>query len=127
MNVLTNPASTDTFPINGTDHLELYVGNAKQSAMYYMAALGFELVAYCGPETGVFDRVSYVLQQEKVRIVLTASLQPDTDIARHVSLHGDGVKVLALWVDDAEQAWRLAVERGAEPAFEPIKQKDQYG
>ena len=90
MEVLTKPASTasanDTFPINGTDHLEFYVGNAKQSAMYYMAALGFELVAYCGPETKVYDRVSYVLQQNKVRIVLTSSLHPDTEIANHVAL-----------------------------------------
>ncbi|MCB0545638.1 MAG: VOC family protein, partial [Saprospiraceae bacterium] len=98
----TAPAAGDTFPIKGTDHLELYVGNAKQSALYYQAAFGFELVAYCGPETGVRDRVSYVLQQNKIRLVLTSSLLPDTEIARHVALHGDGVKVLALWVNDAE-------------------------
>lgn len=127
MDVLTNTATTDTFPINGTDHLEFYVGNAKQSAMYYMAALGFELVAYCGPETKVYDRVSYVLQQNKVRIVLTASLQPDTEIARHVALHGDGVKVLALWVDDAEKSYRTALERGAESAFAPKTLRDEHG
>lgn len=119
--------ATDTFPINGTDHLELYVGNAKQSAMYYQAALGFELVAYCGPETGVRDRVSYVLQQNKIRIVLTASLQPDTEIARHVALHGDGVKVLALWVDDAESAYYTALKRGAESAFPPKTLRDEHG
>jgi 4-hydroxyphenylpyruvate dioxygenase len=142
MEVLTKPApatapatatatatapATDTFPINGTDHLELYVGNAKQSATYYMAALGFELVAYAGPETGVRDRVSYVLQQNKIRIVLTASLLPDTEIARHVALHGDGVKVLALWVDDAAGAYKTALERGAESAFAPKTLRDDNG
>ncbi len=123
----SSPLASDSFPINGTDHLELYVGNAKQSAMYYMAALGFELVAYCGPETGVRDRVSYVLQQNKIRIVLTASLLPDTEIARHVALHGDGVKVLALWVDDAESAYYTALKRGAESAFAPKNLRDEHG
>jgi 4-hydroxyphenylpyruvate dioxygenase len=127
----TAPAATtqptDTFPINGTDHLEFYVGNAKQSALYYQAAFGFEWVAYLGPETGVRDRVSYVLQQDKIRLVLTAALSPDHEIARHVALHGDGVKVLALWVDDAEQAYRTALERGAESAFPPQRQQDDQG
>lgn len=118
---------TDDFPINGTDHIEFYVGNAKQSAMYYQAAWGFRLVAYMGPETGVRDRVSYVLQQDKIRIVLTAALQPDHEIARHVAEHGDGVKVLALWVDDAQKAWETAVERGAENAFEPHTLRDADG
>jgi 4-hydroxyphenylpyruvate dioxygenase len=131
MDVLTKPAATafatDTFPINGTDHLEFYVGNAKQSAMYYQAALGFEMVAYCGPETKVFDRVSYVMQQNKVRIVLTASLLPDTEIAQHVAKHGDGVKVLALWVDDAERAYFTAIERGATSAFAPKTLRDEQG
>ncbi len=119
--------STDSFPINGTDHLEFYVGNAKQSSMYYQAALGFELVAYAGPETGVRDRVSYVLQQNKIRIVLTSSLMPGTEIARHVSDHGDGVKVLALWVDDAVKAYETALSRGAESAFAPKTIKDDEG
>ncbi|GAB4498201.1 MAG: 4-hydroxyphenylpyruvate dioxygenase [Saprospiraceae bacterium] len=133
MEVLTKTAPAtaasagDSFPINGTDHLEFYVGNAKQSATYYMAALGFELVAYCGPETGVRDRASYVLQQGKIRIVLTTSLQPDTEIARHVALHGDGVKVLALWVDDAESAYYTALKRGAESAFPPKTLRDEHG
>lgn len=130
MDVLTKPApatTSDTFPINGTDHLEFYVGNAKQSAMYYMAALGFKLVAYSGPETKVYDRVSYVLQQNKVRIVLTSSLMPGTEIAEHVALHGDGVKVLALWVDDAEKAYYTAIERGAESAFAPKTLRDEHG
>jgi len=133
MDTLTNPTSTiatnlqDAFPLRGTDHLEFYVGNAKQSAMYYQAALGFEWVAYLGPETGVRDRVSYVLQQNKVRIVLTASLMPDSEISRHVSLHGDGVKVLALWVDDAEQSYYTALSRGAESAFAPKTLRDEHG
>ncbi len=135
MNVLTAPATatasatanSDSFPINGTDHLEFYVGNAKQSAMYYQAALGFEIVAYAGPETGVRDRVSYVLQQDKIRIVLTASLLPGTEIAEHVAEHGDGVKVLALWVDDAEQAFYTALSRGAEAAFAPKTLRNDDG
>jgi 4-hydroxyphenylpyruvate dioxygenase len=123
----TNALQTDDFPLNGTDHLEFYVGNAKQSAMYYQAALGFELVAYCGPETGIRDRVSYVLQQNKVRVLLTSSLNPDSEIAKHVEWHGDGVKVLALWVDDAERAYYTALERGATSAFAPRRERDEEG
>lgn len=117
----------DTFPINGTDHVEFYVGNAKQSAMYYQAAWGYKLVAYRGPETGVYDRVSYVLQQNKLRLVLTSALDGDHEIAKHVALHGDGVKVLALWVDDARKAYELSTERGAESAFEPMEMEDDHG
>jgi 4-hydroxyphenylpyruvate dioxygenase len=117
----------DTFPINGTDHIEFYVGNAKQAAMYYQTAFGFQLVAYRGPETGTRDQVSYVLQQDKIRFVLTSALSPEHDIAHHVYQHGDGVKVLALWVDDAENAYNIAVERGAESAFAPKIQKDEHG
>ncbi len=117
----------DTFPILGTDYIEFYVGNAKQSAMYYQAAFGYELVAYRGPETGVKDRVSYLLQQGKIRLMLTAALSPEHEIAQHVKLHGDGVKVLALWVEDAKDAYEKAVERGAEPAFEPYTQEDEDG
>ena len=124
----TQPATnTDTFPINGTDHLEFYVGNAKQSALYYQAALGFQWVAYSGPETGNRERVSYVLQQDKIRIVLSSALSPDHEIAKHVAEHGDGVKVLALWVDDAENAYNLAIERGAESAFPPKRSNDEHG
>ncbi len=117
----------DTFPINGTDHIEFYVGNAKQSAMYYQAAFGYQLMAYMGPETGVRDRCSYVLQQNKIRLVLTSALSPDHEIARHVALHGDGVKVLALWVDDAEKAYHTALERGAVSAFPPKHLNDDSG
>lgn len=117
----------DSFPINGTDYIEFYVGNAKQAAIYYQATFGFELIAYKGPETGSLDVVSYVLQQDKVRFVLSSALRPDHEIARHVALHGDGVKVLSLWVDDAAAAFHTAVARGARPAFEPTVHRDADG
>ncbi|MFN7118817.1 MAG: 4-hydroxyphenylpyruvate dioxygenase [Saprospiraceae bacterium] len=117
----------DTFPIKGTDHIEFYVGNAKQAAHYYQTAFGFQLVAYRGPETGVRDKVSYVLEQGKIRFVLTAALSPEHEIAQHVHEHGDGVKVLALWVDDVEQAYHTAIERGAKSAFKPRIEQDAYG
>lgn len=117
----------DVFPINGTDYIEFYVGNAKQAAHYYQTAWGYELIAYRGPETGVRDRCSYVLQQGKIRLVLTAALHPDHEIARHVHQHGDGVKVLALWVDDAEHSFKTALERGAKSAMEPVTLKDEHG
>ena len=119
--------STDFLPINGTDHLELYVGNAKQSALYYQHCFGFELIAYAGPETGVRDRASYVLKQDKIRLVLTSSLQPDTSIAKHVQHHGDGVKVLALWVDDARKSFEETILRGAEMAEAPKTLSDKFG
>jgi 4-hydroxyphenylpyruvate dioxygenase len=109
----------DTLPLLGTDHIEFYVGNAKQAAFFYQKAFGFECVAYRGPETGVRDTCSYVLQQGKIRFVITSALQPEHPINDHVRLHGDGVKVLALWVDDARQSFHTAVERGAEAAMEP--------
>ncbi|MAT54768.1 MAG: 4-hydroxyphenylpyruvate dioxygenase [Saprospirales bacterium] len=130
MNTLTQntPATgQDTFPINGTDHIEFYVGNAKQAAMYYQAAWGYKLIAYKGPETGCRDKVSYVLRQGKITLVLTAALSPEHEVARHAALHGDGVKVLALWVDDAEKAFHTAVERGAEAAMEPKVLEDEHG
>jgi 4-hydroxyphenylpyruvate dioxygenase len=102
------------FPINGTDHIEMYVGNAKQSSLFYQHCFGFKLIAYSGPETGVRDRASYVLQQEKIRLVLTTAMQGDSEIAQHVQRHGDGVKVLALWVDDARKAFDETVVNGAE-------------
>lgn len=117
----------DFLPINGTDHIELYVGNAKQSALYYQHCLGFELVAYAGPETGVRDRASYVLQQNKIRFVLTTAMQNDTPIAQHVCKHGDGVKVLALWVDDARKSFYETTSRGAVAVQEPTVLKDEHG
>ena len=95
----------DAFPINGTDYVEFYVGNAKQASHFYRAAFGYSLVAYCGPETGVRDRASYPLQQGKIRLVLTTAMSPDSPIAAHVHRHGDGVRDYALWVDDARQAY----------------------
>jgi 4-hydroxyphenylpyruvate dioxygenase len=117
----------DFLPLNGTDYIEFYVGNAKQSALYYQHCLGFELVAYAGPETGMRDRASYVLQQNKIRFVLTTPLLPDSPIAQHVCLHGDGVKVLALWVDDARKSFTETVSRGATPYEEPKVLKDEHG
>ncbi|HRG33191.1 MAG: 4-hydroxyphenylpyruvate dioxygenase [Saprospiraceae bacterium] len=122
-----NESIQDTFPILGTDHIEFYVGNAKQAAHFYQNAFGFEMVAYKGPETGSRDLCSYVLQQDKIRFVLTSAFRPDHEISKHVNLHGDGVKVLALWVDDAKKSFHLAVEKGAEIAFEPQTFKDEFG
>jgi 4-hydroxyphenylpyruvate dioxygenase len=117
----------DTFPINGTDYIEFWVGNAKQAAHFYRTAFGFRLEAYRGPETGTRDRVSYLLVQNKVRFVLTTALAPDHPAALHVQRHGDGVRDLALWVDDAREAFRLAVERGAVPVHEPQALRDSQG
>jgi 4-hydroxyphenylpyruvate dioxygenase len=118
---------TDTFPINGTDYVEFYVGNAKQASHYYRAAFGFRLVAYRGPETGVRDRASYLLVQDKIRLVLTTPITPDGPIADHVHRHGDGVRDIALWVDDAREAFAVAVERGAKPVHEPRVDTDEHG
>jgi 4-hydroxyphenylpyruvate dioxygenase len=125
--ILQAETNTDTFPINGTDYVEFYVGNAKQTTLFYQHCFGFELIAYKGPETGSRDVVSYVLQQGKIRFVITSSLNPDHEILKHVAKHGDGVKVLALWVDNAEEAYHKAIERGAESAFEPLKIEDENG
>lgn len=129
MDVLTKetPVIQDTMPLLGTDHIEFYVGNAKQAAHYYQTAFGFELVAYRGPETGHRETCSYVLQQNKIRLVLTAALHPEHPVAQHAHAHGDGVKVLALWVDDAEYAYETAMERGAESAFAPYTLTDAHG
>jgi 4-hydroxyphenylpyruvate dioxygenase len=126
------PQAHDTFPINGTDYIEFYVGNAKQAAYYYRAAFGFQLVAYRGPETGTRDRASYLLQQDKIRFVVTTAIRPDLSpdaerIAEHVHEHGDGVRDIALWVDDARDAFRKAVERGAQPVHEPTVLHDDDG
>jgi len=117
----------DFLPLKGTDHMEFYVGNAKQSAYYYQKAWGYELVAYAGPETGVRDKASYVLQQGKIRLVLTTALHPDSDIARHHRDHGDGVKYLSLWVDDAAKAHEETTKRGAVSVMEPTVFEDENG
>ncbi|MGZ8399415.1 MAG: 4-hydroxyphenylpyruvate dioxygenase [Gemmatimonadales bacterium] len=120
-------ASTDTFPINGTDFVEFYVGNAKQASHYYRTAFGFQLVAYRGPETGTRDRATYVMQQNKVRLLLTSPLTPEHPAAAHIAQHGDGVRDIALWVDDARNAFNVAVERGAKPAQKPTVLRDDAG
>ncbi len=120
-------AGQDFLPLNGTDYVEFYVGNAKQAAYFYRAAFGMKLVAYAGPETGVRDRASYVLVQNKVRFVLTTPLDPEHGIAAHVLLHGDGVHDIALWVDDAEAAYRETTKRGAKGLRPPEVLRDDYG
>jgi 4-hydroxyphenylpyruvate dioxygenase len=120
-------AVADFLPLNGTDYVEFYVGNARQAAYFYRAAFGMRLAAYRGPETGTRDRASYVLQQHKIRFVLTTPLHPDTPVAEHVRVHGDGVRDIALWVDDAAGAFRETTRRGATPVSPPEVLEDQFG
>jgi len=120
-------ATPDFLPLKGTDHVEFFVGNARQAAHFYRTAFGMSLVAYAGPETGQRDRASYVLQQGKVRFVLTTALRADSDIARHVHTHGDGVRAIALWVDDARQSWLETTNRGACSIQEPTDFSDAHG
>lgn len=119
--------SEDFLPINGTDYVEFYVGNAKQVAYYYQNAFGFQPLAYSGLETGDREKTSYVLVQDKIRFVFTTALKPDSHIADHVKEHGDGVKVVALWVDDAAKSWRETTNRGAKSYFEPVTKSDEHG
>ena len=120
-------ANDDFMPIKNWDHIEFYVGNAKQAAQFYNDTFGFIPVAYAGLETGLRDRASYVMQQGKIRFVLTTSLDPDSPISEHVRLHGDGVKDIALEVPDAEHAYREALKRGARGAYEPVVLEDSHG
>ncbi len=120
-------ASSDHMPIKGWDHLELWVGNAKQAAYFYQQAFGFRTTAYAGPETGVRDRASYVLEQGDIRLVLTSALRADHEVAKHVLSHGDGVRDIALTVADATQAYREAVQRGARGVAEPHVVDDENG
>ncbi len=124
---IENPAAEDFLPLLGTDYVELYVGNAKQAAHYYMSAWGFQPLAYAGLETGLKDRVSYVLQQDKIRLVLTSPLKSGGDINRHIDAHGDGVKSIALWVDDATKSYLETTKRGAESYMEPKTMEDDKG
>jgi 4-hydroxyphenylpyruvate dioxygenase len=117
----------DFLPLLGTDYVELYVGNAKQSAHYYKTAFGFQSEAYAGLETGLKDHVSYVLKQDKIRLVLTTPLTSDSPINEHIKKHGDGVKVIALWVEDATKAFEETTKRGAKPFMEPIREADENG
>jgi len=118
---------TDFLPLQGTDYVEFYVGNAKQAAHYYMSAFGFQALAYAGPETGVKDRASYVVRQNKLTFVLTTPLRPNNEIADHVYKHGDGVKALALKVIDATDAWHQTTQRGGKSYLEPLHLRDNYG
>ncbi|NHM03550.1 4-hydroxyphenylpyruvate dioxygenase [Flavobacterium celericrescens] len=117
----------DFLPLLGTDYVEFYVGNAKQSAHYYKTAFGFQSHAYRGLETGSKDSVSYVLKQDKIRLVLTTPLNSSSPINEHLAKHGDGVKVIALWVDDAKSAWEETTKRGAVSFMEPTVEKDEHG
>ncbi len=117
----------DFLPLLGTDYVELYVGNAKQSAHYYKTAFGFQSEAFAGLETGCKDRVSYVLKQDKVRLVLTTPLTSDGPINEHINKHGDGVKIIALWVEDATSAFNETTKRGAVPFMEPTREEDEHG
>ncbi|NOT38371.1 MAG: 4-hydroxyphenylpyruvate dioxygenase [Saprospiraceae bacterium] len=121
------PEAQDFLPILGTDYVELYVGNAKQSAHFYKTAFGFKSLAYCGLETGNKEYCSYVLVQDKIRLVLTTPYSGNSEIAEHIKKHGDGVKVIALSVDDADHSYKESVNRGALSYFETITEKDSFG
>ena len=117
----------DFLPLLGTDYVEFYVGNAKQSAHYYKTAFGYQSLAYAGLETGVRDRTSYVLKQDKIRLVLTTPLNENSPINDHLRKHGDGVKVVALWVEDATSAYEETIKRGGRSFMEPTVEKDEFG
>ncbi|HEX9959001.1 MAG TPA: 4-hydroxyphenylpyruvate dioxygenase [Fibrella sp.] len=118
---------TDFLPLNGTDYVELYVGNARQAAHFFQTAFGFQPLAHAGLSTGLRDRESYVVEQGKIRIVLTSPLHGGSEIGRHIDLHGDGVRVVAFWVDDARQAFAETTKRGAVPFLEPVRDEDAHG
>src|SRR3954451_5836172 len=122
-----SPVTADHMPLDGWDHVELWVGNAKQAAYYYEHAFGFDRVAYAGPETGVRDRASYVLEQGEIRLVVTTALREASEITQHVARHGDGVKDIALAVPDANEAYRRAGQRGARGIAEPHRVSDDSG
>tara|TARA_B100001758_G_C18375992_1_gene594335 strand:+ start:112 stop:1245 length:1134 start_codon:yes stop_codon:yes gene_type:complete len=118
----------DFLPLLGTDYVEFYVGNAKQAAHFYKTALGFQSLAYAGLETGMKDRTSYVVVQDKIRLVFTTPISSENkDIHNHIEKHGDAVKVIAIWVDDAAKAWQETTSRGAESYLEPVTEKDEHG
>ena len=129
--LLANKQSTDTIadflPLQGTDYVEFYVGNARQAAHYYMSAFGFQPLAYAGPETGMKDRASYAVRQNKLTLVLTTPLRTENAIADHIYKHGDGVKAIALMVEDARDAFEQTVSRGAKPYADPVSLKDDNG
>ena len=119
--------NSDFLPLQGTDYVEFYVGNAKQAAHFYKTAFGFQSLAYAGPETGVRDRASYVIRQNKLTFVLTTPLRAGNEIATHILKHGDGVKMLALKVENASDAWLQTTSRGAKSYMPPNTLKDEEG
>lgn len=123
----TQTPAADFLPLQGTDYVEFYVGNAKQAAHFYKTAFGFQSLAYAGPETGMKDRSSYAIKQNKLTFVFTTPLRPDNEIADHIYRHGDGVKILALRVDDATDAWKQTTQRGGKSYMEPAHLKDKDG
>ena len=125
--IKTATGVVDFLPLQGTDYVEFYVGNAKQAAHFYKTAFGFQSLAYAGPETGMKDKVSYVIQQNKLTFVLTTPLKRNNEIADHIYKHGDGVKVLALKVDDATSAWNETTQRGGKSYLQPTTLKDNNG
>jgi len=120
-------AEKDFLPLQGTDYIEFYVGNAKQAAHFYKTAFGFQSLAYSGPETGTKDRVSYAIRQNKLTFVLTTPLRPNHSVADHIHKHGDGVKALALMVEDATSAWEETTKRGGKSFMEPKTLSDDHG
>jgi 4-hydroxyphenylpyruvate dioxygenase len=123
----SSSAETDFLPLQGTDYVEFYVGNARQAAHFYKTAFGFQSLAYAGPETGTRDRASYVIRQNKLTFVLTTPLRPDNPVADHIYKHGDGVKVIALRVEDATSAWNETTKRGGKSFMEPVTLSDDDG
>ena len=124
---ITKSTGTDFLPLQGTDYVEFYVGNAKQAAHFYKTAFGFQSLGYAGPETGIKDRASYAVRQNKLTFVFTTPLRSHNEIADHIYNHGDGVKVLALKVDDATRSWEETTKRGAISYLEPATLKDSHG
>src|SRR5436189_229692 len=120
-------AETDFLPLQGTDYIEFYVGNAKQAAHYYKTAFGFQSLAYAGPQTGIRDKASYAVRQNKLTFVFTTPLRSNNKIAEHIYNHGDGVKALALRVDDATEAWKETTMRGGTSCMKPITLTDEHG
>ncbi len=127
LNKETTGPQTDFLPLQGTDYVEFYVGNAKQAAHFYKTAFGFQSLAYAGPETGMKDKVSYVIRQDRLTFVLTTPLRPDNAIADHINRHGDGVKVIALKVEDAQSAYEETTKRGGKSYMQPTTLKDDNG
>ena len=121
------PAAKDFLPLLGTDYVEFYVGNAKQAAHFYKTAFGFQSLAYSGLETGDSTKTSYVLAQDKIRLVLTTPMSGNMEIEDHLIKHGDGVKIIALWVDDATKSWEETTSRGAKSYMQPTMEKDEHG